>query len=167
MIRICDGRDFELIWAIINEAASVYKGVIPEDRWTDPYMSKEELRHEIGEGVAFWGYEESGTLAGVMGIQNVKDVTLIRHAYVRSGRQGSGIGGRLLSYLRGIAKAPLLIGTWATASWAIRFYETHGFQIVSPSERDVLLRKYWTIPERQIETSVVLASHEWRDAQRA
>src|SRR5437899_1725328 len=123
MIRICDDHDFELIWAIINEAASVYKGVIPGDRWNDPYMSKGELRHEIGEGVAFWGYEESGTLAGVMGIQNVKDVTLIRHAYVRSGMQGSGIGGRLLSYLRGMAKAPLLIGTWADASWAIRFYE--------------------------------------------
>ena len=161
MIRLCDDHDFELVWAIINEAASVYKGTIPEDRWTDPYMSKEELQHEIDEGVTFWGYEENGTLAGVMGIQNVKDVTLIRHAYVRTSNQGSGIGGRLLSHLRDLAKAPLLIGTWADALWAIGFYEKHGFRTVSPSEKDRLLRKYWAIPERQIETSVVLASPEW------
>ena len=166
MIRRCDDHDFELVWTIINDGASAYKGTIPEDRWSEPYMSREGLRHEIGEGVAFWGYEESGTLAGVMGIQDVADVTLIRHAYVRTGSQGHGIGGSLLSYLRGLAKGPLLIGTWADAAWAIRFYEKHGFQRVSPSEKERLLRKYWTIPERQIETSVVLASPEWRNAQR-
>ena len=164
MIRRCDDRDFELVWTIINDAASVYKGAIPEGSWTDPYMSRENLRHEIGAGVVFWGYEEGGTLTGVMGIQDVKDVTLIRHAYVRTGSQERGIGGKLLSHLRGMAKAPLLIGTWADAVWAICFYEKHGFETVSPGEKDRLLRKYWTIPERQIETSVVLASPEWRNA---
>jgi N-acetylglutamate synthase-like GNAT family acetyltransferase len=167
MIRPCDDRDFELIWTIINDGAAAYKGIIPEDRWTEPYMSKKELQHEIDEGVVFWGYEENGTLIGVMGIQQVKDVTLIRHAYVRTSSQAKGIGGRLLSHLRGLAKAPMLIGTWADAAWAIRFYEKHGFQIVSPGEKDRLLKKYWTIPERQIETSVVLASQEWRNAQSA
>jgi N-acetylglutamate synthase-like GNAT family acetyltransferase len=167
MIRRCDDRDFDLIWSIINDGACAYKGVIPEDRWTEPYMSKEHLQHEIAEGVTFWGYEENGTLIGVMGIQQVKDVTLIRHAYVRTSSQAKGIGGRLLSHLRGLAKAPMLIGTWADAAWAIRFYEKHGFQIISPGEKDRLLKKYWTIPQRQIETSVVLASQEWRNAQSA
>jgi GNAT superfamily N-acetyltransferase len=117
----------------------------------------EKLRHEINEGVVFWGYEENGTLIGVMGIQQVKDVTLIRHAYVRTSSQKRGIGGLLLSHLRGLATGPVLIGTWADAHWAIRFYERHGFQLVSPHEKDRLLKKYWTIPECQIETSVVLA----------
>jgi GNAT superfamily N-acetyltransferase len=162
MIRPCGARDFELTWAIINDGAQAYKGIIPADRWTDPYMSREKLQYEIDEGVVFWGYEESGTLAGVMGIQQVQDVTLIRHAYVRSASQKRGIGARLLSHLRDLANGPVLIGTWADAVWAIRFYETHGFQMVSPREKSRLLRKYWTVPERQIETSVVLADPKWQ-----
>jgi GNAT superfamily N-acetyltransferase len=165
MIRRCDDRAFELIWAIINDGAQAYKGIIPTDRWTEPYMSREKLQHEIDEGVVFWGYEEAGTLAGVMGIQEVQDVTLIRHAYVRSSSQKRGIGGHLLSHLRELASGPVLVGTWADAVWAIRFYERHGYQIVGPEEKDLLLKKYWTIPERQIETSVVLTDPKWRETQ--
>jgi GNAT superfamily N-acetyltransferase len=157
MIRRCDDRDFELIWAIINDGAQAYKGAIPADRWTEPYMSREQLQHEIDAGVVFWGYEETGTLAGVMGIQRVQDVTLVRHAYVRTSSQKRGIGGQLLSHLREMTSGPILIGTWAAAVWAIRFYEKHGFRRVSPQEKDRLLKRYWTIPERQVETSVVLA----------
>jgi len=163
MIRRCDDRDFELIWTIINDGAQAYKGIIPADRWREPYMSSEELRRQIDEGVVFWGYEEAGTLAGVMGIQQVQDLTLIRHAYVRTSLQTRGIGAQLLSHLRGLASAPVLIGTWADAVWAIRFYEKHGFQLVGPQEKDQLLRKYWAIPERQVETSVVLADPKWRE----
>ena len=163
MIRRCDDRDFELIWAIINDGAQAYKGIIPADRWTEPYMSREKLRHEIDEGVVFWGYEEAGMLIGVMGIQPVKDVTLIRHAYVRTSSQKRGLGGHLLSYLRELASGPVLIGTWADAVWAIRFYEKYGFQLVGPQEKDRLLKKYWSIPKRQIETSVVLVDAKWRE----
>jgi len=157
MIRQCNQNDFETIYAIINDAATAYCGVIPEDRWNDPYMSHDELRHEIDNGVLFWGYEDTGELMGVMGIQTVQDVTLIRHAYVRPARQQVGIGGKLLFELRQKATNPLLIGTWANAFWAIRFYEKHGFRVVSPEEKNRLLKKYWTIPERQVETSIVLA----------
>jgi N-acetylglutamate synthase-like GNAT family acetyltransferase len=166
MIRRCDDHDFELIWAIINDGAQAYKGIIPADRWTEPYMSREKLQHEIDEGVVFWGYEESGTLVGVMGLQQVQDVTLIRHAYVVTSSQKRGIGAHLLSHLRELANRPVLIGTWADAAWAIRFYERHGFQIVGVEEKNRLLKKYWTIPERQIETSVVLADSTWRGTQR-
>ena len=162
MIRICTNQDFERIWAIINDGARAYKGIIPNDFWTEPYMSSSKLQHEIDEGVVFWGYEDAGTLAGVMGLQQVRDVTLIRHAYVRTSSQKRGIGALLLSHLRELAKGPVLIGTWADAVWAIRFYEKHGFQMVSPREKNQLLRKYWTIPDRQIETSVVLADSMWR-----
>ena len=162
MIRRCNDRDLELIWAIINDGAQAYKGTIPTDRWTEPYMSMEKLQHEIDEGVVFWGYEEAGALVGVMGIQKVQDVTLIRHAYVRTCSQKRGIGGHLLSHLRELASEPILIGTWAAAVWAIRFYERHDFQMVSPQEKDRLLKRYWTIPERQIDTSVVLADAKWR-----
>jgi GNAT superfamily N-acetyltransferase len=161
MIRRCDDRDWELIWAIINDGAQAYKGIIPADRWTDPYMSQKELQHEIDDGVVFWGFEEAGALAGAMGIQRVQDVTLIRHAYVRMGCQKRGIGARLLSHSRELAKGPILIGTWADAVWAIRFYEKHCFRLVGPPEKDQLLKKYWTVPERQIETSVVLADPNW------
>jgi GNAT superfamily N-acetyltransferase len=164
MIRCCDDRDFESILAIINDGAQAYRGIIPADRLTEPYMSAEHLRHEIGEGVAFWGYEETATLVGVMGIQLVQDVTLIRHAYVRTSGQKRGIGGRLLSHLRELSDRPVLIGTWADAVWAIRFYERHGFHIVSAEEKTRLLEKYWTVPDRQIETSVVLAETRLRDA---
>jgi N-acetylglutamate synthase-like GNAT family acetyltransferase len=166
MIRHCDDRDFEAIWAIINDGAQAYKGIIPADRWTEPYMSREQLQDEIEEGVAFWGYEETGTLLGVMGLQQVKDVTLIRHAYVRSSSQKRGIGAHLLSHLRELASGPVLIGTWADAAWAIRFYEKYGFQEVGPEEKNRLLKQYWTVPERQIETSVVLADSQWRETRR-
>ncbi|MHB1034971.1 MAG: GNAT family N-acetyltransferase [Pirellulales bacterium] len=157
MIRRCTDTDFETIYAIVNEAAEVYRGVIPADRWHEPYMPREELRHEIESGVRFWGYEEDGQLLGVMGIQDVQDVTLIRHAYVRTAKRGLGIGGKLLAELRRLTTRPVLIGTWAAATWAIQFYERHGFRMVTPAEKDRLLKKYWSIPERQVETSVVLA----------
>lgn len=157
MIRRCEKSDFESIYEIINDAARAYKGIIPADRWKDPYMPREELRHEIDHGVVFWGYEEDGELIGVMGIQNVQDVTLIRHSYVRTANRNQGIGGKLLSHLRQLTNRPVLIGTWADATGAIEFYEKHGFRKVTPEEKYRLLRKYWSIPDRQIETSVVLA----------
>ena len=157
MIRQCTKSEFNTIYAIINEASQAYKGVIPEDRWKEPYMSKEELQHEMNEGVIFWGYEENGVLVGVMGIQDIKDVTLIRHAYIRTAKQYQGIGKKLLSHLRKQTTRPILVGTWVDVSWAIRFYEKNGFRLVSKEEKDQLLRKYWSIPLRQIETSVVLA----------
>jgi len=166
MIRRCDDRDFDLIGAIVNDGAQAYKGIIPSDRWTEPYMSAEKLRHEIDDGIVFWGYEEAGTLVGVMGIQKVQDVTLVRHAYVRTTNQKRGIGAQLLSHLCELTNDPVLIGTWADAVWAIRFYERNGFQVVSPEEKNRLLKKYWTIPERQIATSVVLADQKWRGALR-
>jgi len=164
MIRRCESRDFEMIYAIINDAARAYKGIIPADRWKEPYMSRDELRREMNEGVVFWGYEEQGELVGVMGIQQVQDVTLIRHAYVRTSKRNHGIGGKLLSSLRDQTTRPILVGTWADAVWAVRFYEKHGFRLVSPEEKDRLLSKYWSIPERQIETSVVLADGRWSEA---
>ena len=163
MIRRCDERDLELIWAIINDGAQAYRGVIPKDRWTEPYMSREKLQHETDEGVVFWGYADAGTLVGVMGLQQVQDVTLIRHAYVRTTSQKQGIGAHLLSHLRGLTQGPVLIGTWADAVWAIRFYERNGFRIVPPPVKDQLLRRYWNIPDRQVETSVVLADSTWRE----
>ena len=156
MIRRCDEDDFEAIWQIINDGARAYNGVIPQDRWKEPYMSRDELRHEIRDGVEFWGFAENGDLSGVMGTQPVKDVTLIRHAYVRTERQRAGIGARLLAHLRSLSTRPVLIGTWADASWAVRFYEKHGFRLVGPVEKNRLLRKYWTVPDEQAATSVVL-----------
>lgn len=161
MIRQCRASDFEALWTIINHAARAYEGVIPEDRWNLPYMPRVELRHEIADGVEFWGYEQEDELVGVMGIQRVDDVTLIRHAYVHPARQREGIGGRLLSRLRRETDLPMLIGTWADASWAVRFYQKHGFRLVPPEEKDRLLRRYWSIPARQVETSVVLADQAW------
>jgi GNAT superfamily N-acetyltransferase len=161
MMRRCDEQDFDSIWTIINDGAQVYRGVIPEDRWTDPYMSREKLQHEIDQGIVFWGYQDNGILGGVMGLQRVQDVTLIRHAYVRSDSQRQGIGSRLLSHLRELTSDPVLIGTWADAGWAIGFYEKHGFRMVSAEDKDRLLKKYWNIPERQVETSVVLADSTW------
>jgi GNAT superfamily N-acetyltransferase len=166
VIRRCTDSDHGQIWSIINDGAQAYRGVIPADRWdvwAEPYMSMEKLRDEIGCGVIFWGYEEDGTLAGVMGIQDVQDVTLIRHAYVRTSHQKRGIGAQLLSHLRVLATRPVLIGTWADALWAIRFYERYGFQLVGNAEKNLLLQRYWTVPERQIETSVVLADHMWHE----
>jgi GNAT superfamily N-acetyltransferase len=164
MIRRCEDCDLESICAIINDGAQAYKGTIPADRWSEPYMPLEKLRHEIDQGVVFWGYEETGTLLAVMGIQQVHDATLIRHAYVRTGSQKRGLGGLLLSHLRNLASGPVLIGTWANAIWAIRFYQRHGFALVTPREKNQLLKRYWNIPERQIETSVVLADPQWRES---
>ena len=163
MIRLCIGDDVEDIYTIINDAAEAYRGIIPEDRWHVPYMPRDELKSEIEAGVVFWGCEQDGELAGVMGIQDIQDVTLIRHAYVRTARRNRGIGGRLLRELREKTGRPLLIGTWDDAVWAIRFYETYGFQLVTPDEKNRLLKKYWSIPERQVETSVVLADRRWFD----
>jgi GNAT superfamily N-acetyltransferase len=161
MIRTCDPSEFEIIYEIINDAAQAYRGVIPEDRWKDPYMPREELREEIDEGVVFWGYEEEDRMLGVMGLQPVQDVYLIRHSYVRNARRNQGIGGKLLSHLKAQTDRPLLVGTWAAIYWAIRFYEKHGFRLVSPEEKNRLLKKYWSIPDRQVETSVVLADPKW------
>jgi len=156
MIRRCIDSDFAAMEAVINQAALAYRGVIPADTWHEPYMTAAALRAEIDSGVQFWGWEESGTLIGVMGIQQVRDATLIRHAYVRTEYQGRGIGAALLTFLSEQATGPLLVGTWAAAEWAVRFYQRHGFRLVSPAEKDRLLDTYWRIPSRQKETSVVL-----------
>ena len=161
-IRRCAAADSSAILAIVNDAAQAYRGHIPADRWHEPYMPPDELGRELATGVEFWGYEADGKLAGVMGLQDVRDVALIRHAYVATVVRGRGIGGRLLAHLIERATRPLLVGTWAAATWAVRFYERHGFVLVSPAEKERLLRAYWTIPERQIETSVVLADARWR-----
>ena len=155
--RIAEHEHAELL-AIVNAAAEAYRGVIPADRWHEPYMSAEALDLEVAAGVEFWGIEdEAGALAGVMGIQAVRDVDLIRHAYVRPDLQGGGIGRGLLEALTAKAERPLLVGTWAAAEWAIRFYERNGFELVGRDEKDRLLATYWNIPERQVQTSVVLA----------
>lgn len=159
MIRRCDAADVETILAVVNDAAQAYRGVIPPDRWKEPYMTSGELQREIADGVVFWGYEDGGRLVGVMGLQHVADVTLIRHAYVRTAHQHRGIGAALLAALRAQTARPVLVGTWAAATWAIHFYERHGFRLVPSDEKERLLRKYWSVPERQIETSVVLVDH--------
>ena len=156
MIRRCVEADVPAIEAIVNEAAQAYRGVIPADRWHEPYMPLAELRREIDAGVRFSGWEEDGELEGVMGIQDVKDATLIRHAYVRTRFQRHGIGGKLMQALVATVERPLLVGTWAAAHWAIRFYERQGFRMVQAGEKDRLLDTYWTIPARQREVSVVL-----------
>ncbi len=163
MIRRCTESDFDNLRTVINDGAQAYRGIIPEDRWTDPYMSRDKLRHEIDSGVLFWGYEDNGALAGVMGLQTVQDVTLIRHAYVRTACQKRGVGALLLSHLAKLTTTPVLVGTWKDATWAIRFYDRHGFQIVDHDVKERLLRQYWHVPERQIETSVVLADAAWRE----
>ena len=157
MIRPCAETDVPVILEIINDAAQAYRGIIPADRWHEPYMSAAELAHQIESGVLFWGYEENGELSGVMGIQHVRDVTLIRHAYVRTALRNRGIGAALLKHLRTLTAKPILIGTWAAADWAIRFYERYGYAVVGGDAKNRLLRTYWSIPERQVETSVVLA----------
>jgi GNAT superfamily N-acetyltransferase len=162
MIHACEGKDVEALWAIINDGAEAYRGAIPPDLLRSPYMSRAELLHEIEAGVTFWGYADDGEMLGIMGLQDVQDVTLIRHAYVRTANQRCGIGAHLLGHLRQLTVRPILIGTWAETPWAIRFYSRHGFEPVGPTERERLLRRYWTIPDRQIEASVVLADDRWR-----
>jgi len=163
MIVPVKNSDFTVIHEIINDGASAYKGIIPADRWHEPYMSVEELQAQIDDGVKFWCYLDGEQIIGVMGIQDKKDVTLIRHAYVRTAARNKGIGGKLLQHLSTLVTTPILIGTWADASWAISFYEKHGYRLVSFNEKEQLLRKYWSIPLRQIDTSVVLASANWVD----
>jgi len=161
MIRPLRPDEIDPALAIINQAALAYKGVIPPDCWQEPYMPEEELRAEILAGVEFWGCEAQGRLLGVMGRQDLGEVTLIRHAYVDPLAQRRGVGSRLLSHLRKAIPTPVLVGAWAAAWWAIRFYEKHGFKLVPPGEKDRLLRTYWTVSARQVETSVVLADAKW------
>ena len=157
MIRECTSDEFDSICAVINDAAAAYRGIIAADRWKEPYMSQEELRREI-EGVTFSGFFERDDLLGVMGLQLVSDVALIRHAYTRTASQGRGIGSALLAHVQRQTDRPILIGTWKAATWAVRFYESRGFTLVDAPQKDVLLRRYWTVPERQIEESVVLTA---------
>ena len=156
-IRPCRDDERETILAIVNAAAEAYRGVIPADRWHEPYMSSSELDGEIAAGVQFSGYEADGVLLGIMGIQPVGDVDLIRHAYVIPGSQRGGVGSALLTHFLASTERPILVGTWAAAEWAIRFYRHNGFEPVSRERTAELLKTYWTIPDRQIETSVVLA----------
>jgi N-acetylglutamate synthase-like GNAT family acetyltransferase len=162
LIRRSVAGDFAGILGIINDAAVAYRGVIPADRWHEPYMSASDLQTQIAEGVVFWIAELEGSLLGVMGIQDKGDVALVRHAYVASTTQRSGVGTKLLRHVESLVDKPILIGTWAAASWAIEFYQRNGFDIVPDGEKNRLLRKYWSIPTRQIETSVVLADGRWR-----
>lgn len=156
-VRRCNEQEQTAICDIINAAAEKYRGVIPADCWHEPYMTQAELAAEIAAGVLFWGWASAGSLVGVMGVQQVVDVELIRHAYVLPRQQGAGIGSKLLRHLCGLSSRPKLVGTWASATWAIGFYQRHGFVPVERAKIPALLRKYWSVPERQIETSVVLA----------
>jgi GNAT superfamily N-acetyltransferase len=157
-VRRCRDDERTAILAIVNAAAEAYRGAIPADRWHEPYMDARELDGEIADGVVFWGYEAGGALIGTMGIQAMREVDLIRHAYVLPSSQRHGVGGALLRHLRGLSSRRMLVGTWAAADWAIRFYRRHGFELVSLERKTALLKTYWTIPDRQIETSVVLAN---------
>lgn len=160
-IRKTEERDFEAVLSTINDAAEAYRGVIPADRWHQPYMSGDELCREIASGVEFWAMFDGDSVLGVMGIQDKKDVSLVRHAYTMTTSQGKGIGTRLLHHVQSLTSKPMLVGTWASASWAIGFYQKNGFKMVSPAEKDRLLGTYWSVPHRQVETSVVLADRAW------
>lgn len=162
MIRKATDQDFEAIFQIINDAAIAYKGVIPADRWHEPYMSEAELKAQIEDGVKFSCYDDDDAVIGVMGIQDKTDVELIRHAYVRTNQRNKGIGTLLLRELIKDATKPILVGTWKAADWAIRFYEKNGFCLVDEDEKNRLLKKYWAIPERQVETSVVLVDEKYQ-----
>ncbi len=162
ILRPCRADETEAMSGIINDAAAAYRGVIPADRWHEPYMPVHELAAEIADGVTFWGAETDGTLVGVMGLQDRGDVALIRHAYVRTATRRSGIGAALLRHVEALTPKPILIGTWAAADWAIRFYVKHGYRQVGAEEKNALLARYWRVPARQVETSVVLASASYR-----
>ncbi|MBN1399506.1 MAG: GNAT family N-acetyltransferase [Anaerolineae bacterium] len=166
MIRECSADAFDAILEVINAAAQRYAGVIPADRWKEPYMSRDELRHELADGVVFWGFYVGEQLVGVAGLQDRGDVALIRHAYVHPDHQRQGIGSALLTHLRAQTNKPTLIGTWAACHWATAFYRKHGYQLVRPADKDILLRRYWSIPARQVETSVVLAEPRWYEQPR-
>lgn len=149
--------DFEAILNVVNNAAIAYRGKIPNDRWKEPYMPAQELKEEIESGVQFYGWKEDNALIAIMGIQPIIDVTLIRHAYVLTSQQRRGFGEKLLKHLLDLTKtSKIYVGTWEAASWATKFYQKHGFKQVSILEKNRLLKKYWNIPERQVETSVVL-----------
>lgn len=163
MIRLCHQKDADTIHQIINDSARAYEGHIPEDCYHEPYMPKDELLSEIADGVVFYGYEEDGHLVAVMGIQDKGPVILIRHAYTSTDKRGRGIGSSLLEHLLGMTTKPVLIGTWRDAEWAIRFYQRHGFRLVSEDQKDRLLRQYWSIPERQAVTSVVLVDAQYQE----
>jgi len=163
-LRECTESDLPAVCAIVNDAAQAYRGVIPKDRWHEPYMRLAELREEVAAGVRFWACEDAGELIGVMGIQDRGDVDLIRHAYVKTRHRNRGIGARLLAHIESLSAKPILIGTWAAADWAIRFYQKHGYRLLARDETERLLRRYWSVPERQIAASVVLASARWRSA---
>jgi N-acetylglutamate synthase-like GNAT family acetyltransferase len=164
LIRKFRDADLAAMLAIVNDAAQAYRGVIPANRWRDPYMPRDELAREIADGIIFWVAEENGRLLGMMGIQDKGEVTLIRHAYVAPGMQRKGVGTVLLRHLEGLTSKPVLIGTWAAASWAIDFYRRNGFAVVPRKDKDALLREYWSVPARQRQTSVVLADRRWRGA---
>jgi N-acetylglutamate synthase-like GNAT family acetyltransferase len=166
LIRKSRTEDFEAILAIVNDAAQAYRGVIPDDRWHEPYMASEELSSEIADGVVFWVVEDEGGVVGVMGLQDRGEVALVRHAYVDRKLQRQGIGTSLLRHVESLTDKPILIGTWTAASWAIDFYRQNGFTLLPNREKDRLLRIYWSIPARQIEESVVLADRRWTAAQR-
>jgi N-acetylglutamate synthase-like GNAT family acetyltransferase len=165
VIRKSGDDDVGAILTIINDAADAYRGVIPADRWHEPYMSTDELAKEIGAGVVFWVAELDGRVLAVMGMQDKGDVFLVRHAYVATTAQRTGVGTKLLRHVEDLTDKPILIGTWAAASWAIDFYRRNGFTVVSSAEKDRLLNTYWSIPARQIETSVVLANEQWMQSQ--
>jgi N-acetylglutamate synthase-like GNAT family acetyltransferase len=164
LIRKSVDGDFAAMLAIINDAARAYHGVIPADRWHEPYMPAEELAKEIASGVLFWVAEQDGRVSAVMGMQDKGDVALVRHAYVASTTQRTGVGTKLLHHVQGLTEKPILIGTWSAASWAVGFYQRNGFTLLSTAEKERLLRKYWSIPARQVETSVVLADQRWMGA---
>jgi len=153
--------DLPVACEIINQSATAYKGVIPADCWHEPYMPLGDLEAEVAKGVRFYGCWIDGHFVGVMGIQNVKDVTLIRHAYVRTEHRNHGIGRELLKFVTGLTTKPILIGAWKAAHWAVRFYERNGFIPCDEEETKVLLRTYWTITDRQLDESVVLANARW------
>jgi N-acetylglutamate synthase-like GNAT family acetyltransferase len=165
LVRQFRQPDLAAMLAIVNDAAQAYRGVIPADRWREPYMPLEELVAEISDGVMFWVAEEAGRLVGVMGIQDKGEVALVRHAYVAPTMQRKGVGTGLLRHVESLTAKPVLIGTWADASWAIEFYLRNGFTVVSNEHKNSLLRKHWSIPARQVETSVVLADGRWIQAQ--
>jgi N-acetylglutamate synthase-like GNAT family acetyltransferase len=162
MMERCTSHDLEEIYVVINDAAAAYKNVIPADCWHEPYMPEEELKLQIAQGVEFWCWKQDEKILGVMGIQDRGDVVLIRHAYVRTIYRNKGIGGKLLAYLTTLTHKPVLIGTWAAATWAIEFYQKHGFYLLPEDEKNQLLDKYWRISQRQKETSVVLAGNSWK-----
>jgi N-acetylglutamate synthase-like GNAT family acetyltransferase len=166
MVRKAQVGDHTAMLAIINAAAQKYKGVIPADRWHEPYMPREEFESEIANGIEFWVVEDAGKVRGVMGMQDKGDVALVRHAYVDPGAQRMGVGTHLLRHVQGLAQKPILIGTWAAATWAIDFYCRNGFSVVTEKQKNRLLKTYWSIPARQVETSVVLADERWMEIER-